>query len=196
MVSLGQKLKMPKTCEKPFYKNSTLVLCKKRLQKAPNIGKKKDNFENRPSTNGYSPCKGYRLCKMVSLGQNLQMPRTCEKPFYNTSAVVLCKKTARKNTKYWKKKTILKIGHLAKAIAHAKAIAFAKWSNWVKNYKCQKHAKNHSTRSAELFCAKNASKKHQILEKKRTILKIDHLPKAIAHAKAIAFAKWSAWVKN
>ena len=37
-------------------------------------------------------------------------------------------KTARKNTQYWRKKTILKIDHIAKAIAHAKAIAFAKWS--------------------------------------------------------------------
>ena len=43
MVSLGQKLKMPKTCEKPFYKNSTLVLCKKRLEKAQNIGKKRQS---------------------------------------------------------------------------------------------------------------------------------------------------------
>ena len=42
-------------------------------------------------------------------------------------------KTAPKNTKYSKNETILKIGHLAKAIAHAKAIAFAKWSVWVKN---------------------------------------------------------------
>ena len=42
-------------------------------------------------------------------------------------------KTARKNTKYSKNETILKIGHLAKAITHAKAIAFAKWSVWVKN---------------------------------------------------------------
>ena len=50
-------------------------------------------------------------------------------------------KTARKNTKYWRNKTILKIDHTAKAIAHAKAIDFAKWSVWVKNLKCQKHAK-------------------------------------------------------
>ena len=28
---------------------------------------------------------------------------------------------------------ILKIGHLVKAIAHASAIAFAKWSVWIKN---------------------------------------------------------------
>ena len=35
--------------------------------------------------------------------------------------------TAPKNTKYSRNESILKIGHLAKAIAHAKAIAFAKW---------------------------------------------------------------------
>ena len=42
-------------------------------------------------------------------------------------------KTAPKNTKYSRNETILKIGYLAKAIAHAKDIAFAKWSVWVKN---------------------------------------------------------------
>ena len=36
-------------------------------------------------------------------------------------------KTAPKNTKYWRNETILKIGHHAKAIAHAKS------SLWVKN---------------------------------------------------------------
>ena len=42
-------------------------------------------------------------------------------------------KAARKNSKYPRNETILKIGHLAKAIAHAKAIALAKCSDWVKN---------------------------------------------------------------
>ena len=42
-------------------------------------------------------------------------------------------KSARKNTKYSRNETILKIGHLAKAIAHAKAIALPKSSVWVKN---------------------------------------------------------------
>ena len=41
--------------------------------------------------------------------------------------------TARKNIKYWRNETILKIDHIAKAIAHAKAIAFSKWSVSVKN---------------------------------------------------------------
>ena len=37
MVSLGEKLKMQKRCEKGFYKNIRVVLCKKPLEKTPNI---------------------------------------------------------------------------------------------------------------------------------------------------------------
>ena len=91
------------------------------------------------------------------------------------------RKTARKNTKYSRNgrifkigylakakakssrnKTILKIGHHSKPIAHA---CYSPWSVWVKNWKCWKHAKNYSTRTVELFCAKSGSKKHQIFEK-------------------------------
>ena len=66
---------------------------------------------------------------MVSLGQKVKMPETCKKPFYKNSTLFL----GKKNTKYWRNETILKIAHLAKAIALAKATAFAKWSVWVKN---------------------------------------------------------------
>ena len=83
-----------------------------------------------------------------------------KKPFYKNIRVVLCEKSVRKNTKYWRNETILKIGQFAKAIAHANALAFAKCSVWVKNYNCQKHAKNHSTRALELFCEKSRSRKH------------------------------------
>jgi len=38
-----------------------------------------------------------------------------------------------------------KVGHRAWAIAHAK------WSVWVKNYKCQKGAKNDHTTTLELL---------------------------------------------
>ena len=37
MVTLGQKLKMPKRCEKPSYKIIRVVLCKKPHEKTPNI---------------------------------------------------------------------------------------------------------------------------------------------------------------
>ena len=97
--------------------------------------------------------------------KKLKIPNTCKKPFYKNIWVVVCKKPFEKNIKYLRNETILKIGHLTKAIAHAKAIAFAKWSVWVQNYKCHKHVKNHSTSTLQLFCVKNYSKKHQVLEK-------------------------------
>ena len=75
---------------------------------------------------------------MFSLGQKLKMPKICEKALNKNIRVVLYKKTVRKNTKYSRNEAILKVGHLAKAIAHAKAIAFAKWSVWAKI----KNAKN------------------------------------------------------
>ena len=37
MVGLGRKLKMQKKCEKLFYKNIRVVLCKNPLEKTPNI---------------------------------------------------------------------------------------------------------------------------------------------------------------
>ena len=106
MVTFGQKLKMPKTCEKPLYRNNRAVLCKKSLAKNPQIFEKWDNFENCPSCKGYSPWKG--LCKMVTLNQTLKMPKTCEKPFYKIIRAVLCKKPLEKTLniqevrKFWK----------------------------------------------------------------------------------------------
>ena len=70
---------------------------------------------------------------MVGLGLKLKMPKTCKTQFYENITVVFCKKTARKNAKYLRNEKILNIGHLAKALDQAKAIAFAKWSVWVKN---------------------------------------------------------------
>ena len=118
--------------QKRFYKNITVGLCKKPLEKTQ-IFEKRDFFKIRPSCKGYSPCKGYNVCKMVSLDQKLKFPRTYEKRFYKVIGAFLSKKTARKNTKYWRNETNLKIGHLAKTIDHAKAIAYAKWSVWGKN---------------------------------------------------------------
>ena len=37
ILTLAQKLKFQKTCRNPFYKSFTVVLCKKPLQKTPNI---------------------------------------------------------------------------------------------------------------------------------------------------------------
>ena len=89
MVSFGQKFKWPKTCEKMFYKHVRVVLWKKPLHKTPNI------WEMRPFWKSPS-WKGYILWKMVSLGEKLKWPKTCEKRFCKHVAVVLCKKLLKK----------------------------------------------------------------------------------------------------
>ena len=81
-------------------------------------------------------------------------------------------------------------------MAQAKAIAFAKWTVWVKNYKCQKDGEKGSTRALELFLAKKTLQKPPKYSRNETILKIGHFPKAITHARPIAFAEWTVWVKN
>ena len=54
---------------------------------------------------------------------------------------------------------------IAKLVHYAKAIAFAKWSDLVKNSNSQNHVNNVSRTTLELFCAKNGSKKHLIDKK-------------------------------
>ena len=64
-------------------------------------------------------------------------------------------------TKYSRNETILKISHLAKAIA------FERWSVWVKK-SYQKRSKNDFATILELMCGKkNPRKKHQIFKKKK-----------------------------
>ena len=114
------------------------------------------------------------------------MPKTCEKPYPLRTLVVLCKEPLEKKTKYVRNETILKIGRLAKAIAHgkdvpfhslekntkysrnetilkigyhAKSIAHGKWAVW-RQKKFQKHVKIHFTNHFEVFCGKNRWKKH------------------------------------
>ena len=93
IVSLGQKIKLPKTCGKLFYKHIKDVLCKKRLQKTINIREMRRFWKLEKSRQ----CKGYSLWKVVSLGQKIKLPKTCEKLLYKHITNVLCKKTAPKN---------------------------------------------------------------------------------------------------
>ena len=77
---------------------------------------------------------GYCLCKMVSSGQKLKKNvKNMGKTILQEHLTCSVQKNARKNTKYWRNKTIFKVDDLAKAIAYAKAIAFAKWLVWVNN---------------------------------------------------------------
>ena len=42
ILSLGQKIKLPKTCEKRPYKDIRVLLCKKRVEKTANIRKMRE----------------------------------------------------------------------------------------------------------------------------------------------------------
>ena len=92
MLSLGQKLKMPKSCEKPFFKNITVVLCKKPLEKTPNIPEMRRFWKM-----GYLP-KAIAFAKWSVWVKNLKMPTPCEKLFYTNIRVLLCKKPLEKKT--------------------------------------------------------------------------------------------------
>ena len=89
----------------------------------------------------------------------IEFPKIMSKSILQIIYSCSVQNTAPKNTKYSKNKTILKITHHAKAIAHAKS------SLSVKNLKLNKHVKIHFTIHLELFCAENSSKNHHIFEK-------------------------------
>ena len=92
-------------------------------------------------------------------GSKIKIPKNMSKSILQIIYSYSVKNTASKNTKYSRTENILKIGHHAKAIAHAKS------SLWLKNKNSKKHVKIHSTNHLQLFCAKNSFKKHEIFEK-------------------------------
>ena len=59
--------------------------------------------------------------KIFTFAQKSKFQKTCQNLFYKSFTVVLCKKTAPKKTKYSRNERFFKIGHHAKAIAHAKS---------------------------------------------------------------------------
>ena len=63
---------------------------------------------------------------MVSLGQTLKNAKQMLKKILQKRFSCSVQKAALKNTKYSRNEIIFKIDHLAKAIAHAKNIAFEK----------------------------------------------------------------------
>ena len=88
IITLGQNLKMHKNMLKTFLQLIAVVLCKNGSKKQL-ISEKWEHFQNyhkRP------PNKGYRLCKIVTLGEKLKMHKNMLKTFLQHIAVVLCKK--------------------------------------------------------------------------------------------------------
>ena len=123
IVTLGQKLKFQKKHVNIHSTNHLQLFCAKNHSKKPlNIR------EMTPFWKFDHHAKAIAHAKFsLTLAQKLKFLKTCQNPFYKSFRLVLCKKTAPKNTKYPRNETFLKIAHHAKAIAHAKS------SLWVKN---------------------------------------------------------------
>ena len=90
-------------------------------------------------------------------------------------------KTPRKNTKYSRNKRSLKIAHLAKAVANAKAYPLqnGQFGSKIKNAKNMR--KIDSTRTIRVVLCKKPLEKTPNIPEMRGTLKIGHLAKAIAH---------------
>ena len=127
-------------------------------------------------------CRGYSLCKMGTLAQKLKFSETSKKKDSRVNLQSFCEGNSLKKHLMFEKSQVFenrKIGY------RVKAIAFAKWSSWLRNLNSLKHRKNDSRVTLELFCAKRSSKQPLIFEKWQVFenQKVGH------HAKDIAFAK-------
>ena len=91
ILTLAQKLKFQKTCQNPFYKSFTVVLCKKPAPKNTKYARNESILKI-----GRHGCKGYSPCKILTLAQELKFQKTCQNPFYKSFTVVLCKKPLQK----------------------------------------------------------------------------------------------------
>ena len=161
MVSLGQKLECPKTCQKRICKHITVVLWKNPLEKTPIIRQMrwfwKSVIFQRLQT----------LLDGQCLGPKLKSPKNWEKRSLQAHYISF----VRKN--HWKKQHQI----------------FEKWDDFENRPSCkgyrlckmvslgqklkigQKHAKNESTSTLEMFCAKIRCKKTPIIREMRRFWK-------------------------
>ena len=116
-------------------------------------------------------------------GSKIKIPKNMSKNILKIIYSCFKQKITRKNTKYSRNESILKIGH------HAKVIAYAKSSLWLK-IKIPKNMSKSILQIIYSFFVQKTAPKNTQYSRNESILKIGH------HAKAIAHAKSSLWVKN
>ena len=116
-------------------------------------------------------------------GSKIKIPKNLSKSILQIIPSCSVQKTAPKNTKYSRNESILKIGHHAKAIAHAK-------SHFGSKIKIQKNMSKSILQIIPSCSVQETAPKNTKYSRNESILKIGH------HAKAIALAKSSLWLKN
>ena len=117
----GSKIKIPKNMSKSILQ----IIYSCSMQKTTPKNTKYSRNESILKI-GHHACKGYSPCKILTLAQKLKFQKTCQNLFYKSFTVVLCKKTAPKNTKYSRNESILKIGrHACKGYSPCKILTLA-----------------------------------------------------------------------
>ena len=119
----GSKIKIPKAISKSILQ----IIYSCSLQKTAPKNTKYSRNESILKI-GHHACKGYSPCKILTLAQKLKFQKTCQNPFYKSFTVVVCKKPLQKTLNIRQMRAFSK-----SAIMHAKAIAHAKSSLWLKN---------------------------------------------------------------
>ena len=119
----GSKIKIPK------------IMSKAILQIISNCSAQKTALKNTKYSRSESilkidhhACKGYSPCKILTFAQKLKFQKSCQNPFYKPFRVVLCKKPLQKTLNNREIRSFYK-----STTMHAKAIAHAKSSLWLKN---------------------------------------------------------------
>ena len=106
----GSKIKIAKCMRKTAVETHYSCIMQKRAPKKQLPFEKWDHFENwqkRPQ------CKGYSLCKVVTLPQKIKMPKTCDKRLYKHIRLVLCKKGLQKAANIWEMRPFWKLANMA-----------------------------------------------------------------------------------
>ena len=119
----GSKIKIPKNMSKSILQIIYSCSLQKTAPKNTKYSRNESIFKI-----GHHAFKGYSPCIILTLAQKLKFQKTCQNPFYKSFTVVLCKKPLQKTTNIREMRAFSK-----SAIMHAKAIAHAKSSLWLKN---------------------------------------------------------------
>ena len=152
------------------------MFCAKNRFKKHKIFEKWDHFEYHPS------CKGYSLCKILTLGQKLKFQKTCQNSFYKSFRVVLGKKPLQKTLNFremrpfWKSPIMQRLYPLQNPYLGSKI----------------KIPKNMSKSILQIIWSCSVQKiasKNTKFSRNETILKIAHYAKAIAFAKSLSLVK-------
>ena len=117
------KIKIPKNISKSILQIIYSCSLQKTAPKTTKYSRNESIFKI-----GHHACKGYSPCKILTLAQKLKFQKTCQNPFYKSFTVALCKKPLQKTLNIREMRAFSK-----SAIMHAKAIAHAKSSLWLKN---------------------------------------------------------------